>query len=76
MLFCEANSHFFKIYLLTFKRKVTPQTRFVDICEDQGQEKREVGEENQGRKVLEILVFLSHFNSEIEADQNRKKKKW
>lgn len=34
---------------------------------------REVGEENQGRKVLEILVFLSHFSFEIEADQNRKK---
>lgn len=26
-------------------------------------------------KVLEILVFLSHFSFEIEADQNRKKKK-
>lgn len=25
MIFCEANSHFFKIYLLTFKRKVTPR---------------------------------------------------
>lgn len=35
---------------------------------------REVGEENQGRKVLEILVFLSHFSFEIEADQNKKKK--